>query len=67
MFSATMPLTEVDEAKITLVMDNTIDALMTSTEVAKRFPLGPNPFEHSQPIAEHGFSALIRVRQGSRE
>ena len=67
MSSATVPLVEVDEVKVTLVMDNTIDALMTSTEVARRFPIGPNPFEHSQPIAEHGFSALIRVRQGTRE
>ncbi|MBI4595552.1 MAG: MBL fold metallo-hydrolase [Candidatus Tectomicrobia bacterium] len=39
---------------------------MTNTEVAKRVHLGPNPFERSQPIAEHGFSALIRVKQGDK-
>lgn len=67
MSSATLQLMEVDEAKITLVMDNTIDAVMASTEVAKRFPIDPNPSECLQPIAEHGFSALIRVKQGTRE
>ncbi len=60
-------LQEIDEAQITLVMDNSIDLLMASTEVAKRFSMGPNPFDRPQPIAEHGFSALIRVRQGSKE
>ena len=48
-------------------MDNSIDAVMKNTEVAKRSPLCPNPFKRSQPIAEHGFSALIRIRQGSHE
>jgi len=45
-------------------MDNSIDMLMASTDVANRFPLGPNPFERPQPMAEHGFSAFIRVKQG---
>jgi len=57
-------LPEVDAAQVTLVMDNSIDMLMASTDVAKRFPLGPNPFERPQPMAEHGFSAFIRVKQG---
>ena len=59
-------LSEVDGVQVTLVMDNSIDVLMASTEVAKRFPLGPNLFEDPQPMAEHGFSALIRVKQGER-
>jgi hypothetical protein len=37
--SATLP--EVDVAQVTLVMDNSIDVLMASTDVAKRFPSGP--------------------------
>lgn len=61
-----IPLQEVDEARITLVMDNAIDVLMSSTPVAKRLPLGPNPFERPAPRAEHGFSALITVKQGDR-
>lgn len=47
-------------------MDNAIDLLMVGSEVAHRLPLGPNPFERPQPIAEHGFSALIVVTQGDR-
>jgi hypothetical protein len=44
-----------------------IDVLMASTEVAKRLPLGPNPFERPMPLAEHGFSVLIKVKQGHKE
>lgn len=62
----TMALPEVDEAKITIIMDNSIDVLMAGTEVAKRMPLGPNPFERTTPRAEHGFSVLINVRQGAK-
>src|SRR5262249_5387093 len=43
-----------------------IDVLMSSSEVAKRFPLAQNQFERLQPIAQHGFSALIRVRQNEK-
>ena len=60
-------LSEVDEVRITLIVDNTFDMLLASTEQAKRYPLGPNPFERSLPIAEHGYSALIRVRRGKKE
>jgi 7,8-dihydropterin-6-yl-methyl-4-(beta-D-ribofuranosyl)aminobenzene 5'-phosphate synthase len=59
-------LPEVDEARISIIMDNSLDVLMAGNEVAKRLPLGPNPFERQQPTAEHGFSALITVRQGDR-
>jgi 7,8-dihydropterin-6-yl-methyl-4-(beta-D-ribofuranosyl)aminobenzene 5'-phosphate synthase len=48
-------------------MDNSIDVLMASTEVARRFPLGPNPFERPQPMAEHGFSVLITVKEGGQQ
>jgi len=57
----------VDQVSISIVMDNSIDILMTNTEVANRFPLGPNPFEKPQPIAEHGFSVLIRIRVGDKQ
>jgi 7,8-dihydropterin-6-yl-methyl-4-(beta-D-ribofuranosyl)aminobenzene 5'-phosphate synthase len=53
----------VDQATISIVMDNSIDLLMASSDVARRLPLGPNPFEKPLPIAEHGFSVLISVRQ----
>lgn len=58
---------EVDQASISIVMDNSFDLLMASTDVAKRFPLGPNPFEKPIPLAEHGFSVLIKVKQGEKE
>jgi len=57
----------VDQASISIIVDNSIDVLMASTDVAKRFPLGPNPFEKPLPMAEHGFSVLIRTQQGGKE
>lgn len=66
MRQASIPLPEVDEAKIKIVMDNSIDVLMSSTEVAQRLPLGPNPFERTSPVAEHGFSVLIEVKRGEK-
>lgn len=60
-------LPEVDEASITLIVDNNVDLLMASTDIAKRFRLGENPFERLLPVAEHGFSALIRVRKEERK
>ena len=59
----TISLPEVHAVHVTVVMDNSIDLLMVPTEVAQRFPLGPNPFDHPIPIAEHGFSVLISVKQ----
>jgi 7,8-dihydropterin-6-yl-methyl-4-(beta-D-ribofuranosyl)aminobenzene 5'-phosphate synthase len=59
-------LPEIDEAKITIVIENTFDMLLPSTDLAKRFRLGSNPFERSLPTAEHGFSALIQVRNGQK-
>ncbi len=43
-----------------------IDVLMGSNEVAHRYKLRPDAFEHPQPLAEHGFSVLLEVRQGER-
>jgi 7,8-dihydropterin-6-yl-methyl-4-(beta-D-ribofuranosyl)aminobenzene 5'-phosphate synthase len=57
----------VDQASVTIIMDNSYDMLMASTEVARRFPLGPNPFERPQPMAEHGFSVLIKVKEGGQQ
>jgi len=58
---------DVDQVRISVVLDNTIDLLMSSTDIAKRLPLGPNPFEKSLPIAEHGFSVLVKVKKGNQE
>lgn len=67
-------LPEVDEVKITLLMDNSLDLLIPGSPVAERFFLSPkwlekfspnpNLFDAPLPYAEHGFSAFIRVRRG---
>jgi 7,8-dihydropterin-6-yl-methyl-4-(beta-D-ribofuranosyl)aminobenzene 5'-phosphate synthase len=71
MKESTMPveqirLPEVDEVQITTITDNSLDMLMASTDVAKRFPLRKDLFDHAFPVAEHGYSVLIRVRSGDR-
>ena len=57
----------VDQVHISIVVDNNVDLLMASSEVAHRFPLGPNPFDKTFPMAEHGFSALIAVKRGNKD
>src|SRR5258708_22085667 len=67
MVASMIPLPEVDEVKITIIIDNSVDILMAGTEVAQRFPLMPNVFDQALPLAEHGFSALINVKQGNKQ
>ena len=65
---------EVDEVRVTTVVDGVIDVLMAGTEVAERYMLGPkwlpvvgaspNPLGSMHLVAEHGFSALIKVNRG---
>ncbi len=62
----TIQLQEVDEVRITVIMDNVIDVLMAGNEVAQRFALAADAFDHAQPIAQHGFSVLLNLRQGDR-
>jgi len=57
-------LKEVDEVCITILMDNTVDLLMADSDIARRFHVGEN---RVTTIAEHGFSALIRVRCGDQK
>lgn len=66
MTQSKITLPEVEEMKIKIIMDNSVDLLMSSTEIVHRFPIGPNPFDRPLPIAEHGFSVLIEVRQGKK-
>jgi len=65
-------LLEVDEVKITIITDNTIDVFMTGNEIVHRFnsssncPLiADNGF--SAIVAEHGFSAMIQVKCGNKQ
>ncbi|MGW1680652.1 MBL fold metallo-hydrolase [Saccharopolyspora sp. NPDC002376] len=67
-------LSPVDEVRITILMDNSFDALLPGTSVVQRAgaTAGPVPVpgfeDETSPIglrAEHGFSALVTVsRQG---
>ncbi|WPC41604.1 MBL fold metallo-hydrolase [Clostridium sp. JS66] len=65
------PLLEVDEVKITILMDNTIDAFMTGNEIVHRFNMSKAPLiakdGFSTLIAEHGFSAIIQVKCGKKQ
>jgi 7,8-dihydropterin-6-yl-methyl-4-(beta-D-ribofuranosyl)aminobenzene 5'-phosphate synthase len=57
-------LPAVDELRLSIIMDNALDVLMASSEVARRLPLRPDLFERPPARAEHGFSALLEVRRG---
>lgn len=56
-------LPEIDSLSITLLVDNYTDRLLPSTSVAIRPPMMKNEqfLPPPPPVAEHGFSALIRV------
>ena len=63
-----IPLLEVDEVDITIIMDNTIDIFMPSSEIAHRIDSNTNCLTNClPPIAEHGFSALIQVKCGDKK
>lgn len=69
-------LAPVDEVRVTILVDNVFDALLTGDTKTTRFGFGPldtnaGQFEKGMTsvglIAEHGFSALVTVRRGERE
>lgn len=62
-------LEEVDSVEITILMDNYVDLLMTSSEIARQPRVGDTVGEaQSRLIAEHGFCALVTViADGRRE
>ena len=63
-----LPLPALDGVESTTVMDNSLDVLMTSTSVAKRFPVHRDLFSPHQLRAEHGVSFLVTtLHQGKRE
>jgi 7,8-dihydropterin-6-yl-methyl-4-(beta-D-ribofuranosyl)aminobenzene 5'-phosphate synthase len=66
--TARVALKPVDAADITIIMDNSIDALMASTPRAQRQPMTWDYFDHEQLRAEHGLSLLLTItRDGRRE
>lgn len=56
-------LRAVDSLDVTILVDNSIDLLMSDSEQVRRFPMVPDWSEREQLIAEHGFSALLTVHE----
>jgi 7,8-dihydropterin-6-yl-methyl-4-(beta-D-ribofuranosyl)aminobenzene 5'-phosphate synthase len=59
-------LIPVDAVDVTILVDNFIDILLPSTDVARRVPFVWNWSEREQLIAEHGYSAVITVYRDGR-
>ncbi len=59
-------LVEADRVEITSLIDNTIDLLLPSSEIAKRPPLKDDWFDDFPLIAEHGLSDYITIHKGSK-
>ena len=59
-----MPLKEVDRVEILTILDNSIDLLLPGAENVQRLPFAPNLLTRENPVAEHGFAALVTVHKG---
>ncbi len=61
-------LIPVDVADVTILIDNSLDILLTDDKVAHRAPLYYDWSDREQLIAEHGYSLLLTViREGRSE
>jgi 7,8-dihydropterin-6-yl-methyl-4-(beta-D-ribofuranosyl)aminobenzene 5'-phosphate synthase len=61
-----IPLPEVDELRLTIVTDNTIDFTLPDAPVARRLQAPAEMrLDLQPPVAEHGFSVLLDVRRGA--
>ncbi len=61
-------LDPVDAVDVTILIDNSIDILMPSTEMVRRSPIHWNWSERDQLIAEHGYSLYVTIhRNGTSE
>lgn len=61
-------LEPIEAADVTIVVDNSIDLLLTNERAAQRAPLSADWSERQQLIAEHGYSLLLTIQHnGSRE
>ncbi|HXV46220.1 MAG TPA: MBL fold metallo-hydrolase [Nitrososphaera sp.] len=58
-----MTLKEIEKVEITCLVDNNVDVLLPSTNVARRPVIAENWYEKPL-IAEHGFCAVITVHAG---
>jgi 7,8-dihydropterin-6-yl-methyl-4-(beta-D-ribofuranosyl)aminobenzene 5'-phosphate synthase len=59
-------LEAVDAADVTVLVDNSVDLLLTNERIAQRAPLYYDWSERDQLIAEHGYSLLLTIRSNGR-
>src|SRR5436305_13340399 len=68
MVSQQITLLTIDVADVTILVDNSLDILLPSDEVAHRAPMHYDWSAREQLIAEHGYSLLLTVvREGRSE
>jgi 7,8-dihydropterin-6-yl-methyl-4-(beta-D-ribofuranosyl)aminobenzene 5'-phosphate synthase len=60
-------LQPVDLIEITIVVDNSIDTLLPSTQTAQRAPLPWDYFDREPLISEHGYALLLTVFRNGRQ
>ena len=61
-------LKPVDLIDVTILVDNMIDTLLPSSELARRAPLAWDYFDQEHLLAEHGYSLLLNIfRDGHEE
>ena len=60
-----VPLKEVERVEILTILDNSIDLLLPSAQNVQRLPFSPDVLTRENPIAEHGFAALVIVHRGN--
>jgi 7,8-dihydropterin-6-yl-methyl-4-(beta-D-ribofuranosyl)aminobenzene 5'-phosphate synthase len=64
--SDNLTLLPADVIDVTILVDNSVDALLPGTEMVQRAPLAWDWSEREQLIAEHGYALLLTVqRNGS--
>lgn len=62
----TVALVPVEAVEVTLIMDLSLDILMSGQDGVQRFKLAYDWSDHDSLLAEHGFSALVTVTSNGR-
>ena len=60
-------LVEIDRLEVVNLMDNFTDILMSGSEGVERAPFGKNEDMRPAPLAEHGFSIIVKTLSGGSE
>jgi len=59
-------LLPIDAVDVTIVVDNSVDLLLSGNEMVRRVPLAYDSFEGEPLIAEHGYALLLTVHNAGR-